>query len=201
MQTELPTAHAPAAVSGWHVISDENYWRSLLRELAALPRETGWLEFKRNKAEPQEIGEYISALANSAALERKGSGYLVWGVDDATHAIVGTDFDPERARVGNQGLENWLLQLLKPKIEFQFETVNLDGYRLVVLKVSPAFRHPVQFSNMEYVRVGSHKKPLKDFQEKERALWRILDVMPFEQMAAAERLDVDDVTRLLDYPA
>ena len=201
MQTELPTAHAPAAENGSHVISDEEHGRSLVRELAALPRETGWLEFKLNKAEPQEIGEYISALANSAALERKGSGYLVWGVDDATHAMVGTHVDPGAQRVGNEELENWLLRRLQPKIEFQFETVNLDGYRLVVLKVSPAFRHPVQFSNMEYVRVGSHKKPLKDFQEKERALWRTLDVTPFEQMAAAERLDVDDVTRLLDYPA
>ena len=43
---------------------DEQYWASLAHELRALPRETGWLEFKHNNAEPQEIGEYISALGH-----------------------------------------------------------------------------------------------------------------------------------------
>lgn len=73
---------------------DEQYWVSLAHELRALPRETGWLEFKHNNAEPQEIGEYISALANTAALEGKAHAYLLWGVDDATHQAIGTTFDP-----------------------------------------------------------------------------------------------------------
>lgn len=41
------------------MIRDEDYWRSVVHELAALPRETGWLEFKQSKADPQDIGEYI----------------------------------------------------------------------------------------------------------------------------------------------
>lgn len=45
-------------------LRDQNYLRSLVLEFAAMPSETGWLEFKENKAEPQDIGEYISALAN-----------------------------------------------------------------------------------------------------------------------------------------
>ena len=44
------------------------YLDGLLHELSALPRETEWLEFKQSHGDPQEIGEYISALANSAAL-------------------------------------------------------------------------------------------------------------------------------------
>ena len=47
------------------------YLASLVRELCALPRETEWVELKVNEAEPQGIGEYISALANAA-----GSGNL-----------------------------------------------------------------------------------------------------------------------------
>ncbi len=42
---------------------------NIVRELLALPDETEWVEFKHNFAEPQSIGEYISALANSAALQ------------------------------------------------------------------------------------------------------------------------------------
>lgn len=66
----------------------------LVRELVALPRETPWLEFKHNNANPEEIGGYISALANSAALADKASAYLVWGIKDGTHEIVGTTFSP-----------------------------------------------------------------------------------------------------------
>jgi ATP-dependent DNA helicase RecG len=53
---------------------------SLVRELCRLPQETEWVEFKVNNDEPREIGEYISALANSATLAGKAKGYLVWGV-------------------------------------------------------------------------------------------------------------------------
>jgi hypothetical protein len=35
-----------------------DYLASLLPELCALPRETEWVEFKVNEAEPQAIGEY-----------------------------------------------------------------------------------------------------------------------------------------------
>lgn len=44
------------------------YLQSLVRELAKLPDETEWIEFKCNNKQPQMIGEYISALSNSAAL-------------------------------------------------------------------------------------------------------------------------------------
>lgn len=56
----------------------------LIRELCMLPRETEWIEFKQNYAEPREIGEYISTLANAAALCGKPSAYLVWGIEDST---------------------------------------------------------------------------------------------------------------------
>ena len=88
-----------------------DYLASLVRELCALPRETEWVEFKVNEAEPQAIGEYISALANAAALVGKAFAYLVWGVRDEAHAIVGTTFEPHAARVGNEELESWLLRL------------------------------------------------------------------------------------------
>ena len=40
-----------------------------LEELIALPHETEWAEFKHNNSDPQMIGEYLSAISNSAALE------------------------------------------------------------------------------------------------------------------------------------
>jgi ATP-dependent DNA helicase RecG len=177
------------------------YLQGLVRELCKLPRETEWAEFKRNNDDPQDIGEYISALANAAALSGKTTGYLVWGVSDDDHALVGSRFDPATARKGNEELESWLLRLLEPHIDFKFTPVELDGQRVVLLEVSAATRQPVRFSGIEYIRVGTYKKPLKDFPEKERALWRVFDRVPFEVGAAMQHISDDEVLRLLDYPA
>ena len=62
----------------------EGYMIGLLHELCNLPQETEWVEFKLNKAsihsktDEEEIGEYISALANSAALLGKVNAYMVF---------------------------------------------------------------------------------------------------------------------------
>lgn len=174
---------------------------SLVNELRELPRETEWVEFKVNDAEPQAVGEYISALANAAALVGKAFAYLVWGVSDEDHAVMGTSFDPHAARVGNEELESWLLRLLEPKIDFRFFRFVMEERPVVLLEVHRAARHPVAFQGQEHVRVGSYKKKLKDFPEKERALWRIFDHTPSEDGIAAERTSADEVLRLLDYPS
>ena len=98
---------------------DNDYLAGLVRELCKLPRETEWVEFKVNHSEPQAIGEYISALANAAALNGRAFAYLVWGVEDGAHAIVGTSFLPSATKKGNEPLETWLLRLLTPKIHFR----------------------------------------------------------------------------------
>jgi predicted HTH transcriptional regulator len=92
------------------------YLQSLLCELRKLPKETEWVEFKHNNANPEEIGEYLSALANGAALTGKVQAYLIWGVDNDSLEIIGTAFAPAKAKVGGEELENWLLRLLSPKI-------------------------------------------------------------------------------------
>ena len=110
-------------------------------------------------------------------------------------------FDPSTAKIGNEALENWLLQLLEPRVHFRFFQVPVDGHSVVVLEIERAFRQPVQFRGQEYIRVGSYKKKLKDFPEKARVLWRVFDETPFEDRVAAERVRDDEVLRMLDYPA
>ena len=167
-------------------VRSPEYLASLLHELCGLPRETEWVEFKENDAEPQAIGEYISALANASALAGKAFAYLVWGVRDSDHAIVGTTFDPHTTRKGNEELESWLLRLLEPKIDFRFFVFEVNGCRIVLLEIARNVRRPVSFSGQEYIRVGSYKKKLKDFPEKERGLWRIFDQTPFEEGVAGK---------------
>lgn len=114
---------------------DTGYLISLVHELSKLPKETEWVEFKHNNADPEDIGEYISALSNSATLCGKVNAYMVWGIDDETHDITGTSFSLSMAKVGNEELENWLLSLLSPKINFQFFEIEISAKRVVLLEI------------------------------------------------------------------
>ncbi|WP_298692153.1 ATP-binding protein [uncultured Sulfuricurvum sp.] len=181
------------------IVRSVDYLNSLVLELVKLPDETEWLEFKHNNDDPQMIGEYISALSNSAALNGKTNAYMLWGVEDKTHKIVGTNFNPFSAKKGGEALENWLLRLLEPKIDFMFYTLQIEGEQVVLLEVAPAYRHPVTFSGTEYIRLGSHKKKLKELAEKERELWRVFDKVPFEKQIAVDNIEAGEVLDYLEY--
>ena len=177
------------------------YLFGLVRELRKLPHETNWVEFKVNYRNPEAIGEYISALSNAAALCGKSHAYMLWGIEDETHTVVGTEFSPAAAKKGNEPLETWLLRLLQPRIDFRFYEIEDAGRRIALLEIDCATHRPIAFSGAEYIRVGSTKRKLKDFPEKERELWRVFNRVKFEEGIAAERISPEDVLRRLDYPA
>lgn len=179
----------------------QEYLTDLVRELCKLPQETEWVEFKVGQEDPQIIGKNISALANSAALEGKSFAYIVWGIRDEDHVVVGTSFNPRSKRVGNEELKNWLLHLLEPRIDIRFFAATVNAMSVVLLEIPRAVSHPVRFRGTEFVRVGSYRQALKDYPEKERTLWRIFDQTPFEDGIAAERRGDAEVLELLDYPA
>lgn len=177
---------------------DKQYYISLINELRKLPSETEWVEFKVNNDEPALIGEYLSAISNSAALHERDCGYVLYGIDNDAHAIVGTAFQPKLAKVGNEELENWLLTQLTPRIDFRFFDVDLPEGHVALIEIPAAKTQPSAFKCTEYIRVGSYKKKLKDYPEKERKLWRIFEIRPFETMPAKENVDAGTVTQILD---
>jgi ATP-dependent DNA helicase RecG len=143
----------------------------LIEELRALPKETEWVEFKVNKYEPQELGEYLSALANSACLHGRKKAYLVFGIQDGTHDVVGTDFRPRKKKVGNEELENWLAYQLDPRSDFVIHEFDHQNKRIVFFEIDAAHNRPVKFHGTAWIRVGSYKKKLADYPEKERKIW------------------------------
>ena len=176
------------------------YLSGLVHELRRLPHETEWVEFKTNRAEPQEIGEYLSALANGAALNEKDAAYLLWGIEDGTHAIVGTNFVPGTAKgKGNEPLENWLRRGLNPQVDFRFHEAGSGDERVVIMEIEPARQQPVAFDGERFIRVGSVKKNLREHLEKERALWSILGRVKFESGVAAEMASSESVLSTLNY--
>lgn len=174
---------------------------SRLKELLSLSEETEWVEFKCNYANPEEIGEYISALSNSAGLHKKDAGYLVWGIENLTRKVVGTTFKPRQQKAGNQELESWLALHLSPRIDFKIHEFLYNELPVVLLQVQPCQHTPVRFKDTEFIRIGSYKKKLKEFPEKERALWNQLSLTPFEKGLAAKGVTGDQALSLLDYPA
>lgn len=146
--------------------------RALLDRLRAEPHETEWLEFKATRLAPHELGEYISALANSACLASKPRGYLVFGVDDDSHDICGTSFRPRSEKAaGNQDLLIWLATQLQPNVDFEVREFPAKGKQVVLFGVGPAIDQPVRFRGRAFIRVGTSKTLLSNYPAKERAIW------------------------------
>ncbi len=171
----------------------------LLSELRTFPAETEWIEFKTNN--DKELGEYIAALSNSACVHDKPYGYLVFGVEDKTHRVVGTNFDLTRKAKGNEDLIPWISRLLSPRIHFEYYVLNHPEGRVVIFKVKSTMNTPVSFQGTSFIRVGSYKKRLSEYPEKERLIWTKEPVTQFENEIARDNLQIDEVLKLLDYPA
>lgn len=178
---------------------------SLVRNLCTLSGEHEWVEFKRNFYDTDEIGQYISALSNSAALLGRSKAYVIWGIDDKSHDVVGTTFRPRTQKAGNKGknsnqeLESWLLMHLIHQVEFRFIEEMINDKHVVILEIQSAFSYPVRFKNTAFIRVGTYKKKLADFPEKERRLWEILGTESFEKGYSREHLSGEQVLASLDY--
>lgn len=135
----------------------------LILELCKLKDETPWVEFKHNNYDPVMIGEDISALANSAALHEKSTAYMLWGIDDKTHDIIGTDYNLQTLKKGNQELENWLRYKLSANADFEFHMVEMNDKKVGVLIIYRAVNQTVMFDKADYIRIGSYTKKLNEF--------------------------------------
>ena len=146
-----------------------------LNRLLSLPREAATVEFKLNWELPSDIGQYISALGNSAALDGHDRAWMVWGVDDKSHEIKGTQFNPFTAKGdGNQPLIMWLTQKISPKPDFQFYELNHPAARIVLLEIHPPRTAPLAIDGTRYIRIDSHKTSLANHPDKEARLWTAL---------------------------
>ena len=150
-----------------------DHYQSLILSLTQQPTEQEWLEFKHNFHSSDEIGKRISALANGACLSGKKFGYLVFGVEDGTHNIVGTSFSPKTKKAkGNEDLEHWLVSRLSPKIHFTIHELQIDGKAVVLFEIPAATDMPISFLHEPYIRIGSFTKPLKHYPDQSRKLWQ-----------------------------
>lgn len=172
----------------------------LILELITYPNEIEWVEFKHNNYEPNMIGEDISALANAAALTGRSRAYMLWGIHDTTHEIIGTDYDLQTLKKGNQEIGNWLRGLLSKNADFDFYSVMLNNKKVGVLIIYSAVDQTVMFKKTDYIRVGSYTKKLVDYPSLQRRLWDKLRAQNFEEQLAAQNLELSEALQMINYP-
>lgn len=167
-------------------------------EIRKIPTENEWIEFKLNHQSPEKIGEYISALANSACLHQVPEAYLVFGIGDDKHEIIGTSFFPNKRKgKGNEDLEPWLRRNIDPSIDFEIKEVDIDNKRVVIFFIPPAAFGPVKFMGKAYIRIGSSTTELEKFKEKEAVIWDRR--RSFESKIALENVSEHQIFELLDH--
>ena len=127
---------------------------ALIDELRASDAENCCLEFKRDNIMPQVVGKLCSALSNSARVEGHDFAYVLWGIDDDSHRVTGTAFDPDSKKISNQVFQLWLAQRLKPSIAFLFRSIAHPDGRVVLLEIPAATSAPVEFEGTAYIRIG-----------------------------------------------
>ncbi len=167
--------------SEWHggmeKLSDP---KQLVIHLCNQPTEESWYEFKVNKFDPVDVGEYVSAIANSAMLAEQRYGYMIFGVEDTTHDIVGTSVRLKSAKFGGELFSNYLNRLLYPNIYVEFCSCLIQEKHVEIILIEPTYHCPVKFKNVAYIRNVSSKTRLDNQQEKERRLWLMTNRHKFE---------------------
>ena len=70
--------------------------------------------------------------------------------------------------------------------------------KLTLMEIPAAEKQPIKFGGEEYIRIGSNKKKLSEYPNKERELWRAFDTTPYELRNVKENVSIDDIFILLD---
>jgi predicted HTH transcriptional regulator len=174
---------------------------ALIDELRNQTAEHSLLEFKQDNADPKLIAKLCSALSNAARIANKDCAYVLWGIRDDDHRVIGTQFDPETKTVGNHVFQLWLAQRLSPSIAFAFRSVAHPDGRVVILEIPAATTAPVSVDDIAYIRIGSATPKLTDYPERFQKLIDNMRPFSWEKGVAKSFLEEDTVLDLLDYPA
>ena len=134
-----------------------------LDSLLTLPAETEVVEFKKASYGfgDQELGEYFSALSNEANLRGKPCAWLVFGVENDTHKVVGSQYkssrpalDEMKKKIADQTTSRHTFVEI---YEFQYK----NGKRVVMFEIPPAPQGiPIDYQGHYYGRDGESLQAL-----------------------------------------
>lgn len=129
---------------------------TLLTTFLQLPCENEIVEFKKaqNGFDVQKLGEYFSALSNEANLRQVAYGWLLFGIHDKTHVVLGTSFKPTRFSL--DALKREIAEGTNNGITFiEIHEVVYQGKRVIMFQIPAAPQGiPTSYKGHFYGRDG-----------------------------------------------
>ena len=127
------------------------------------------VEFKKAETnfDVDELGKYFSALSNEANLREREFGWIVFGVWDKKHEIVGTSF--KDGEVALNKLKQDMSQHTTDGLIFrEIIPLEVEGKRVLLFKVPATPRNIVmKWKGIAYGRDGESLKPLNQAKQDE----------------------------------
>ena len=127
------------------------------------------VEFKKAETnfDIDELGKYFSALSNEANLREREFGWIVFGVWDKKHEIVGTSF--KNSEVALNKLKQDMSQHTTDGLIFrEIIPLEVEGKRVLLFKVPATPRNIVmKWKGIAYGRDGESLKPLNQAKQDE----------------------------------
>lgn len=120
------------------------------------------VEFKKAETnfDIDELGKYFSALSNEVNLRERECGWIVFGVWDKKHQVLGTTF--KDGEVALNKLKNDMSQHTTDNLIFQdIVPLEIEGKRVLLFQVPASPRNIVmRWKGIAYGRNGESLKPL-----------------------------------------
>lgn len=137
------------------------YYYSILQHLLSRV-ENEVVEFKaaKNNFDIDDLGKYFSALSNEANLRERDFGWLVFGVDNKTHEVVGTNF--KDGDVALNRLKQDMAQHTTDNLIFRdIVPLMIDSKRVLLFQIPATPRNIVMhWKGIAYSRDGESLKPI-----------------------------------------
>ncbi|MDE6439824.1 MAG: putative DNA binding domain-containing protein, partial [Bacteroidales bacterium] len=129
---------------------------STLERLLNLPAEIEVVEFKKaeNSFDDKMLGQYFSALSNEANLRGKSCAWLVFGIENGTHAVLGSNY--KKTRPALDAMKKKIADQTTGRHTFtEIHELEYDGKRVVMFEIPPAPQGiPIAYQDHFYGRDG-----------------------------------------------
>lgn len=141
----------------------------ILNRLRAMEGETEVVEFKwaQNSFSDEDLGQYFSALSNEANLKAVEYSWLVFGVDNKTHDVLGSNYKSTRPSL--DAMKKKIADQTTNRITFEeIYAFKYNGHRIVMFQIPAApLGLPIAYKGHYYGRDGESLVAL-NLQEIER---------------------------------
>lgn len=171
----------------------DNY-RDILTQLLS-HSENEIVEFKKaqNGFSIEDLGRYFSALSNEANLREYDFAWMVFGIDNKTHNITGTDFKDSEESLNR--LKQDMSQHTTDNLIFRdIVPLTIEGKRILMFKIPASPRNIVMhWKGIAYSRDGESLKPLNQAKRDEI---RHQSPLPDWSAQLIDKATIDDLDEL-----